>query len=204
MASRLLSRVLFSTLGHHPLFAAASTSRGVVNGAMDYFLFREFDLPPADPDYLTVMPEEKRFVEKYGDGKWFKIHHPEAEILRRLAIVLPLKIAGDKVIPIPYIVDTGAPGLIYLGTKPLDILNGMNLLTHVMHDDEVKYLVNGVLTFGKKEVTQVFASDVPPPRESIYIRGDIRCNLLGLEGIERLGLLEIRGDLKVVNDIGPG
>ena len=39
-------------------------TRGVINGKLDDILLHQCDLPPDDPDYLTVL-EEKRFLEKY-------------------------------------------------------------------------------------------------------------------------------------------
>ena len=64
MVSRLLS-CAFLTLGHRTRFAAASTpfTRGVINGPLDDILLHQGDLPPADPDYMTVI-EQKRFTEK--------------------------------------------------------------------------------------------------------------------------------------------
>lgn len=149
-------------------------------------------IPPDDPDYLTVL-DEKRFLGKYGVGKFFKIHLPHVDSARRLAVVLPLKIAHGKVIPIPYIVDTSAPGLIYLGSKPLDILNNMGLVKQV-HYNEFQYLVSGVLSYGKNEITQVFASDIPGIHIAIDIRGDVRCNLLGLDAALNLRVLKTGDD----------
>ena len=191
--SRLLSRTLFSTLRHRPLSAATLITRGIINGAsMDDILLHQWDLPPTDPDYLMVI--EEKFIEKYGDGMLFKVPPPEPNAkrkIRRLAVVLPLKLApSGKVIPIPYIVDTGAPGIVYFGTKTVTILNSMNLIKNV-HYYEFHYLVSGVITCGKKEITQVFASEVPPVYESTEIRDDVRCNLLGLQAILTLGVLNL-------------
>lgn len=193
--SRLFSRTLFSILRHRPLSAATLITRGIIDGALDDILLHQWDLPPTDPDYLTAI-EEKKFIEKYGDGILFKIRPPELNVkgvegrVRRLAVVLPLKLAPSKVIPIPYIVDTGAPGMIYFGTKTLTILNDMNLIKNV-HYNEFHYLVSGVITCGKKEITQVFASEVPPGHESPEIKDDVRCNLLGLQAILTLGVLNL-------------
>ena len=160
---------------------------------MDDILLHQWDLPPTDPDYLTVI-EEKKFIQKYGDGMLFKVPPPKPNAIRkirRLAVVLPLKLApSGKVIPIPYIVDTGAPGIVYFGTKTVTILNSMNLIKNV-HYYEFHYLVSGVITCGKKEITQVFASEVPPVYESTEIRDDVRCNLLGLQAILTLGVLNL-------------
>lgn len=42
------------------------------------------------------------------------------KIARKRAIVLPLKIQGG-VIPVPFIVDTGAPSSVYFGTKAVQL-----------------------------------------------------------------------------------
>ena len=84
--------------------------------------------------------------------------------------------------------DTGAPGLPYLGTKPLDILRKLNLIREVYYKG-FQYLVNGVLTCGDSEITPVFASNILPAHESSEVYGDIRSNLLGLEGILALEVL---------------
>lgn len=183
---RCRARSLIATLRHRPFFA--NTTRRIINGALDDILLHQWDLPPDDPDYLTVL-QEKRFLEKYGIGKFHKIYLPEMNRTRRLAVVLPLKIADGKVIPIPYIVDTGAPGLIYLGSKPLDILSKMGLVKQVQYS-EFQYLLSGVLTYGNNEITQVFASDIPGIHEAIDVRGDVRCNLLGLDAALNLGVLK--------------
>ena len=198
--SRLLSRTLFSTLGHRPHSVATPITRGIINEASDDILLHQWDLPPTDSDYLTVI-EEKKFIEKYGDGMLFKVPPPKPNAIRkirRLAVVLPLKLASGKVIPIPYIVDTGAPGIVYFGTKTVTILNSMNLIKNVhynefqnVHYSEFHYRVSGVITCGKKEITQVFASEVPPVHESTDIRDDVRCNLLGIEAILTLGVLNL-------------
>ena len=182
----LLARPLIATLRHRPLFAV--TTRGLINGVLDDILLHQWDLPPDDSDYLTVLKEE-RFIEKYGIGKFHKIHLPT----RRLAIVLPLKIAADKLIPIPYIVDTGAPGVIYLGSKSLDILSKMGLVKQVQYN-EFQYLLSGMVTYGKNEITQVFASDLPGAHEGLDVRGDVRCNLLGLDAALNLGVLKMGDD----------
>ena len=186
-----LARPLIATLRHRLLFAV--TTRGLINGVLDDIrVLHQWDLPPDDSDYLTVLKEE-RFLEKYGIGKFHKIYLTDPKRTRRLAIVLPLKIAADKLIPIPYIVDTGAPGLIYLGSKPLDILNKMGLVKQVQYN-EFQYLLSGMVTYGKNEITQVFASDLPGAREGLDVRGDVRCNLLGLDAALNLGVLKMGDD----------
>lgn len=191
MLFRFLPRILCSALRHR---RAALSARGIINGVLplDNIRLHEWDLPPADPDYLKIV-EEKLFIEKYGGGKVYKIHVAGTKRMRRLTVVLPLKIAKNKVIPIPCIVDTGAPGLFYLGSKPLELLNAMSLVKAVP-SSEFQYLVNGVLCYKERKVTPVYASDVPHGYESLEVRGDVRCNILGLDSAVSLGVLKINYD----------
>ena len=193
MLSRLLPRILCT---HRPLSAAIRGSRGIIDdGSLplhDVHKLHQSDLPPADPDYLKIL-EEDLFIEKYGGGKVYKISIAGTDKVRRLTVVLPLKIAKSKVIPIPCVVDTGAPGLIYLGSKPLELLYTMNLVKEVP-SNEFRYLVNGVLCYRGSEVTPVFASDVPHGYESLEVRGDVRCNILGLDPAISLRVLKINND----------
>ena len=55
--SRLLSCTLFSTLRHRSLSAATPITRGIINEASDDILLHQWDLPPTDSDYLTVIEE---------------------------------------------------------------------------------------------------------------------------------------------------
>lgn len=43
------------------------------------------------------------------------------KIPKRWAIVLPHRIKANGLIPIPFIIDTGAPNTVYLGTKVLQL-----------------------------------------------------------------------------------
>ena len=151
MLFRFLPRILCSALRHRRALCA----RGIIDGPLplDDTLLH---LPPADPDYLKIL-EEKLFIEKYGGGKVYKIRIAGTKRMRRLAVVLPLKISKNKVIPIPCVVDTGAPGLIYLGSKPLELLYAMNLVKEVP-SSEFQYLVDGVLCYKESEITPLAAA----------------------------------------------
>ena len=46
-----------------------------------------------------------------------ELHSPGGADLRQLAIVLPLQVSDN--VPIPFILNTGAPGSLYLGTEAL-------------------------------------------------------------------------------------
>ena len=50
----------------------------------------------------------------------------------RLPIVLPLQIEDGRVVPIPLIIDTGAPGFMYLGTGCRRALAELGVLEEVV------------------------------------------------------------------------
>ena len=80
MLSRLLSCAF---LGYRTLFATTPITRRVVNGPLDDILLYQWDLAPADTDYLKVL-EQKRFTEKYGEaGKLYKIKDLKEDRVRR-------------------------------------------------------------------------------------------------------------------------
>ena len=171
--------------------------RGVFDGylsrAHDILLHRQ-DLPEIDEDYLKLLHPE-RFREKFGIAKKIPIYdiYPrydemDNKIATRWAVVLPLRIKTNGVIPIPFIVDTGAPNTVYFGTKVLQLMRELHVLEEVL-STEYPYLVRGALYFGEKEINPLYVCIIPPLHES-KARGTLGhpcCNLLGLEAIHRLG-----------------
>ena len=69
------------------------------------------------------------------------------KIARRRAIVLPLKIQGG-VIPVPFIINTGAPDSVYLGTKAVQLLKDLRVLHDVVGTAYPYYMVDGALCYG--------------------------------------------------------
>ena len=147
-------------------------------------LLQENDLPPKDEGYLTLMRASK-YVERYGDPP--KVVYNG----RRLLIVLPLYIVDaygiDKVIPIPFIADTGAPHTFYLGTGARDKLREMQVLYDVMdvNSRQNYYRLWGIFYNQKKSSDRPVAVDVPEHYEE-ELKGDVRINILGLKGMRTL------------------
>ena len=79
---------------------------------MHDFLLNELDLPAKNEDYFKVI-SKKDFIKTFGDSPIIRRY--SFNLLKRVAIVLPLHISDSHVIPIPFIVDTGAPYM-YLGS----------------------------------------------------------------------------------------
>ena len=89
--------------------------RGIIDGPLEEILLHKLDFPKLEHDYLTVV-SKKRFEDKYGSGKISTIC---SGVLKRWTAVLPLELENGAVIPLSMIIDTGAPGMLYLGSKPL-------------------------------------------------------------------------------------
>ena len=147
------------------------------------FLLWDIDLPKVDPDYLKVI-SKVRFFQKFGKCSPFqKVFLPHDKTLRKIAVVLPLHLSnGENVIPIPFIVDTGAPNCMYLGTGAVTRLRDENAIVEVsgLH----AYVLKGKLCRGEQFIENPPASLLPLHYEELSIRGDPRLNLLGLSGIE--------------------
>lgn len=154
-------------------------------------LLHKSDLPPKDPDYLRVMDQE-HFRKKFGVVKRIfiydtipKLDKNKRRIPRRYAAVLPLEVKELGVIPIPFIMDTGAPGALYLGSKPLDILRQLNILREVITHEYPYLLKDAALCHGDTRLEPVLACSVPHTHESEEggTLGDICCNILGAEAL---------------------
>ena len=118
-----------------------------------------------------------------------KLDHRKRPIPRRCAAVLPLEVRDLGIIPIPVVLDSGAPGTLYLGSKPLDILRELNLLKELAGGEYPFLEKNAALRYGESRLEPVLACTVPFPHESETggTLGNIHvcCNILGLEALWR-------------------
>ena len=109
-----------------------------------------------------------------------------------------LEVRNFGVIPIPVILDNGAPGSLYLGSKPLGILIEMNLIQEIFFNEHPYVIKNAMISHGKSgKLDPVFVSPVPRPHESqdTGTLGNICCNILGAQGLWYLpDLLQINGN----------
>lgn len=156
-------------------------------------LLHEFDLPAASEDYFKLLSKEQ-FLDKFGIAKKMKIYDPIPrhdrlgnKIARKRAIVLPIRLKVGVQIAVPFIVDTGAPSSVYLGTKALSLLKDLDVLEEIV--GMYPYMVNGSLYYGEKEFHPILINPVPSPHElaSAGTLGHPCCNILGLEAVELLG-----------------
>ena len=114
--------------------------RGIIDYPINSYtdILHKSDLPPADKDFLRVVDKEY-FKNKYGEAKRIYIYGSgpivdpitKKRIPKRLAAVLPLQVEKLGIIPIPFFLDYGAPGGLYLGTTPVRILKELNILKEV-------------------------------------------------------------------------
>jgi len=77
------------------------------------------DLPPHHSAYLTEMHKDD-FDREFKNSPITALWASGSHYFRRLTVVLPLEVpASGKVIPIPFILDTGAPTVMNLGVGAL-------------------------------------------------------------------------------------
>ena len=147
------------------------------------FLLQEQDLMKMDETFLRITNEHD-FEKKFGNNpSVMKVYAPGEAQLRRLGIILPLHISSNRVIPLPLILDTGAPESLYLGTGAFGILNKENLITGVL-----PYRLLGTLHRGKKYIEEPLV-DCLPIRYEANIIGDVRLNILGLHALDKLDII---------------
>ena len=129
-------------------------SRRLIDVPFEDIALRKIDFPNLEHDYLTVVSKEW-FQGKYGLGRVSIISEPSRpNIPRRLAAVLPLELEDGAVIPIPLLLFTGAPGMLYLGSKPLSVLNDMGLIKDATQSGQFPYRVSGRLSYAWACYTQ--------------------------------------------------
>lgn len=88
-------------------------------------------MPPNDL-YITKMSTQD-FNDKFSD-RVLRMGSYEGGPLRRLGIVLPFSIDngnGKYIVPIPFIIDTGAPIPVYLGEAAFDFFENNDLIIDV-------------------------------------------------------------------------
>ena len=175
-----------------------------VRGIIDYpinsytsslndMLLHKSDLPAADEDYLRVVDKE-HFNKKYGEVKRIFVYDSvpvldpasKKRIPKRLVAVLPLEVEKLGVIPVPFILDPGAPGGLYLGTKAVRILKELNILMDVFTTRYPFLLRDASQSHGKMKMEKpLYACRVPRPYESEETGtcGNVCCNILGLEAL---------------------
>ena len=181
------SRILTSTV-----HSSKRTLFPEIERRAELLKLRDVDLPRKDPDFFRVISKSafaKRFSMELIEipevtGKYFA----EKESLRRYAIILPLQ-AGNKddVIPIPFILDTGAPDFMYFCRTAVKRLDAVNSIKEVTTGRFAYQVIGRLLGPGERFLDHPFASSLPTDYE-IYKPYDPRLNLLGIKGMVQLGI----------------
>jgi hypothetical protein len=167
---------------------ARCIGRGLMEGEQSVhdFLVQEQDLMKSDKLFMRFINEQD-FLSRFGNNpSVMEVLTPDGANLRRLGIVLPLHVS-NKVIPIPLILDTGAPESLYLGTGAFRMLGEANLMKDVV--GRWPYRLLGTLRRGEKYIEEPFVDRLPVHYEA-NIRGDIRLNVLGLSAIKKLDIIK--------------
>ena len=131
------------------------------------------DLPREDVRYLKPVTKEK-----YAIGfEVTDVRTTDVPARHRWAMVLPLDIRDNLVVPIPFIVDTGAPNFMYLGSGCRRVLADLGVIVDTPAG--APYCLKGVMHRGDVRI-------INPPvwgvaHEGSLVVGDIRVNLLGLK-----------------------
>ena len=154
----------------------------------------EQDLPQDHPYFFEAVTIES-FRKEFG-WRVLKVLKKEnmqeakdAFAIRKLAVVLPLQFSGVHVIPIPFIVATGAPHPIYLCSSAVRLLNGCRVLK--VTDGLYPYQMIGKLLGPEgKEFNNPPVSVLPSQYEKFQPHNP-RMNLIGIELIHYFKLLTL-------------
>ena len=128
-------------------------------------LLRDVDLPRKDPDFFRTITKAaffKRFSIKLIEISEVPANATEEEGLRRYAVILPLQTGyKDDVIPLPFILDTGAPDYMYLCRAAVKRLVALNSIKEITTSRFSYQVIGRLLGAGKKFIDHPFASSLP-------------------------------------------
>lgn len=154
------------------------------------------NLHPKEWIHVQVMNKEK-FLDLYKlEWPLFVVKDGISGTLLRLLTIVPFMIKEDEILPFPFVVNTGAPGTMYLGRKMKKTLEELNVLYEVA-SFYGPYGIRGTFTWKERTLADPVVNLLPNNHE-IDGEDDIRVNILGLEAIGQLGLLEPIKDLPAV------
>ena len=96
-----------------------------------------------------------------------ELHSPGGAYPRQLAIVLPLQVSDNNIVPIPFILNTGATGSLYLGTEALRSLKKAQLIKDCINGRWPYHLL-GTLSRGEKLIRDPFVDVTHTFRRTKY------------------------------------
>ena len=152
-------------------------------------LLTGIDLASKHPGYFWYVSKEE--YDKNFSKDVIRIHDTEPEdqiqgddnsfYVRRYATVLPL-VVGIQMIPVPFILDTGAPAYMYLCTTAIRHLDTLGIIKKVSGRYPYRLMVDLLGPNDKKIVRPPV--DAIPLQYELHEAGDSRVNLLGVKAIE--------------------
>jgi len=170
------------TLGYHDKkVQLVSQRRSVYDFPISDYLLSFLDVAPKDDRFLNYMSVEDYESSSFEDELYTKAY-VSSGYYKRLVTVLPLYTDHDqKVVPIPCIIDTGAPATLVLGAGAMAALKQKNL---VIGDTSIR--AAGIIKKNGREIMKPWISQLPDHYESDKSITDVRFNLLGLHGLQDL------------------
>lgn len=141
------------------------------------------ELPPQNENYFKKISSNV-FIQSFSNKPLFRI-------TTRLHVTIPLQISPNEFVPIPFIVDTGSPGFMHLGSGAENMLRGLNV---IQGEGNHVRLQGKCCGFGKSynNPTVHILSEHQLNQRGDLVKDDCRLNLLGLDGIEKLNVLDLR------------
>ena len=157
-------------------------------------LLTDLDIPVHDELYMKEISRDE-FMGHFGELGIISgiILGERRRRLRRIFATLPLQIGQDdsRVIPIPFIVDTGAPGDLYLGLGATRCLqqhiHTLQWHYHGRNANNLHYLKGTLLYRHSDGIVNPLVSDLPEKwlkdqnGHVLNIWNDPRANILGLQ-----------------------
>ena len=155
----------------------------------DILSLARVDILPEDENFFEPMTK-RDFVKKFGNPPKIQKLLDEDGVLQRYAIILPFTPhSSNFVLPIPMMLDTGAPGYIHLSAGAVTMLK-----EHIKKRYDSKN-GNCTILFGELErggrfirnpkITNLVSTHEPKGT----LKGDARANLLGVRLVEMFGLV---------------
>ena len=146
-------------------------------------LLSKLDLLPRNLKYVIEIKEEE-FKSEFGKGIQKVVID---EMVARLVMVVPLYTKNGTILPLPCILDTGAPRMIYLGRESFNRIDKMKYIGYGAYFN--KFL--GEMHWGENKCINP-TIDIIPERYEIFDEdghSDVRVNVLSIVGRYQLGML---------------
>jgi len=145
-------------------------------------LFTEVDVIPSDERFLK--PLSVKDYERMDDSLYRPLFVTPGPFYKRLATIVPLyDMKKTIVVPIPCVIDTGAPAFLLLGTAARNALFHHKLL----RGELTQRLLEGILIKNGREILNPIVAELPYTYEDERTRNDVRYNVLGIYGLQQFG-----------------